>query len=122
MTTEPVQDLDAEDEKLITLARSARVRNGAPQGAAVRDATRRTYLATTVELPSLRLSAVHAAIAAAVSSGAEGVEALAVVGAENSESDGADLAPADAAVARDMGVSLVLLASADGTVQRVSRP
>ena len=30
-------DLDAEDVKLVTLARGARARIGAPQGAAVRD-------------------------------------------------------------------------------------
>ena len=43
--------LGAEDLKLITLARSARARNGAPEGAAVRDGDGRTYVATTVSLP-----------------------------------------------------------------------
>jgi hypothetical protein len=40
--------LDPEDAKLVTLARSARGRTGAPEGAAVRDTDGRTYLAATV--------------------------------------------------------------------------
>ena len=50
-------DLHPEDAKLVTLARSARGRTGAPEGAAVRDTDGRTYVAATVDLPSLRLSA-----------------------------------------------------------------
>ena len=73
------QELDAEDAKIVTLARSSRARNGAAEGAAVRDTDGRTYAATTVDLPSLRLTALQAAVAAAVSSGAEGLEASAVV-------------------------------------------
>ncbi|MEI4271758.1 cytidine deaminase [Klenkia sp. LSe6-5] len=72
-------DLQPEDQKLVTLARSARGRTGAPEGAAVRDTDGRTYLAATVALPSLQLSALQAAVAAAVSSGVEGLEAAAVV-------------------------------------------
>src|SRR4051812_20816294 len=64
-----VAALDPEDEKLLTLARSARARAGADQGAAVRDDIGRTYAAASVSLPSLRLSALQAVIAAAVSSG-----------------------------------------------------
>ncbi|MCW2582706.1 MAG: hypothetical protein JWQ53_1496, partial [Klenkia sp.] len=60
--------LQPEDAKLVTLARSARGRTGAPEGAAVRDTDGRTYLAATVSLPSLQLSALQAAVAAAVSS------------------------------------------------------
>jgi cytidine deaminase len=74
-----VSDLDPEDQKIVTLARSARARTGAPEGAAVRDTDGRTYTATTVALPSLKLTALQAAVAAAVSSGAEGLEAAAVV-------------------------------------------
>jgi cytidine deaminase len=74
-----VADLDPEDAKLITLARSSRARTGAPEGAAVRDTDGRTYLAATVSLPSLRLTALQAAVAAAVSSGATKLEAAAVV-------------------------------------------
>ncbi|QVQ54748.1 cytidine deaminase [Spiractinospora alimapuensis] len=118
MPTEPVHDLDPEDEKLITLARSSRARNSAAQGAAVRDVTRRTYVATTVDLPSLRLSAVRAAVAAAASSGAEGLQAVAVVGGPEDETE---LSAEDLAAVRDMGASVVLLASPDGTLRRVSR-
>ena len=74
-------DLQPEDAKLVTLARSARGRTGAPEGAAVRDTDGRTYVAATVALPSLRLTALQAAVAAAVSSGVEGLEAAAVVSA-----------------------------------------
>lgn len=72
-------NLDAEDAKLVTLARSARSRTGAPEGAAVRDTDGRTYVAASVGLRSLRLSALQAAVAAAVSSGVEGLEAAAIV-------------------------------------------
>ena len=72
-------DLDPEDAKLITLARSARVRTGAEEGAAVRDTDGRTYVAATVSLPSLSLTALRAAVAAAVSSGVTALEAAAVV-------------------------------------------
>jgi cytidine deaminase len=74
-----VADLDPEDAKLVTLARSARARSGAQEGAAVRDDTGRTYVATTVDLPSLQLTALQAAVAAAVSSGVRTLEAAAVV-------------------------------------------
>ena len=71
--------LGPEDDKLITLARASRARNAAAEGAAVRDETGRTYVATTVELPSLRLSAFQAAVAAAVSGEASALEAAVVV-------------------------------------------
>jgi cytidine deaminase len=74
-----VADLHPEDAKLVTLARSARSRTGAAEGAAVRDTDGRTYVAAAVALPSLKLSALQAAVAAAVSSGVEGLEAAVVV-------------------------------------------
>ncbi len=74
-------DLHPEDAKLITLARSARARTGATEGAAVRDTDGRTYVAASVGLPSLKLSALQAAVAAAVSSGVEALEAAAIVSA-----------------------------------------
>jgi hypothetical protein len=74
--------LDAEDAKLVTLARSSRARTGASQGAAVRDTDGRTYAATTVALAALDLTALQVAVAMAVSSGAPGLEAAVVVGAE----------------------------------------
>ena len=72
-------ELQPEDAKLVTLARSARGRTGAAEGAAVRDTDGRTYVAATVDLPSLKLSALQVAVATAVSSGVEGLEAAAVV-------------------------------------------
>jgi hypothetical protein len=104
----------AEDAKLLTLARSARARTGAAEGAAVRDDIGRTYAAATVELPSLRLSAVQAVVAAAVSSGSDRLEAVAVVGA------GDELTAADRAALADVSVSTVILAGADG-VPRAGR-
>jgi hypothetical protein len=74
-----VTELDAEDAKIVTLARAARARTRAEEGAAVRDTDGRTYVGTTVALPSLRLSALQAAVAAAVGSGARGLEAAALV-------------------------------------------
>jgi hypothetical protein len=107
-----VPDLDPEDAKLITLARAARGRTGAPEGAAVRDTDGRTYLAATVALPSLRLSALQAAVAAAVSSGVSGIEAAAIVSdADTVESDGP-------AAVHDLTPSApVLLAGPDGTLR-----
>ena len=72
-------ELDPEDAKIVTLARSALARTGAPEGAAVRDTDGRTYIGVTVSLPSLTLTALQAAVAAAVASGAAGLEAAAVV-------------------------------------------
>lgn len=71
---------DAEDVKLLTLARAAQARMNARQGAAVRDLDGRTYVATAVALPSLTLSALQVAVAMALSSGAPGLEAAVVVG------------------------------------------
>jgi cytidine deaminase len=80
--------LDPEDAKLVTLARSARARTGAAQGAAVRDGDGRTYVAASVELPSLQLTALQVAVAMAVSSGAPGLEAAVVLGADPSDPAG----------------------------------
>lgn len=68
-----------EDKKLVTLARATRLRAKAAEGAAIRDLDGRTYAAATVDLPSLRVSAVGAAIAMAVASGAKGLEAVVVL-------------------------------------------
>ena len=78
----------AEDAKLVTLARSARARTGAAQGAAVRDGDGRTYVATTVALDALALSALQVAVAMAVSSGAPGLEAAVVLGDDISDEAG----------------------------------
>ncbi|HET9876968.1 MAG TPA: cytidine deaminase [Mycobacterium sp.] len=71
---------DPEDAKLVVLARGAMARAGADSGAAVRDLDGRSYAASPVGLVSLRLSALQAAVAAAVSSGATGLEAVVLVG------------------------------------------
>lgn len=111
-------ELDPEDGKLITLARSARLRahaplTGAPEGAAVRDADGRTYAAATVENsdPGLTTSALRGAVSAAASSGARSFEAAAVV------SDGLP-SDADLAVLREFGVGVpVMLAGSDGSLR-----
>jgi cytidine deaminase len=104
-------ELDPEDAKLITLAKSARARNGAAEGAAVRDDIGRTYAAATVALPSLTLTALQAAVAAAVSSGVQRLEAAAVV----TEAEALD---ADSrAAAADLGVDAPLHADPDGAVR-----
>lgn len=102
---------DPEDVKIVTLARSSRARTGAAEGAAVRDTDGRTYAASTVALPSLRLTALQGAVAAAVSSGAPGLEAAAVVTAAG-RVDAASLA-----AVRDLAPAApVLLADPSGTV------
>lgn len=80
--------LTAEDAKLVTLARGARARVGAVEGAAVRDQDGRTYAAATVVLPSLSVTALQLAVASAVAAGATKLEAAAVV-TEASALDGA---------------------------------
>jgi hypothetical protein len=106
-----------EDLKIITLARSARARVSAAEGAAVRDETGRTYAAAAVALPSLRLSALRLAVAMAASSGAAALEAAAVV----SEETGLD--PADLAAVRDVGPAAVVFHIApDGTVRQALLP
>jgi hypothetical protein len=81
-------ELTAEDAKLVTLARGARARVGAVEGAAVRDQDGRTYAAATVVLPSLSVTALQLAVASAVAAGATKLEAAAVV-TEASTLDGA---------------------------------
>ncbi|MEV0633734.1 cytidine deaminase [Streptomyces sp. NPDC050619] len=105
--------LDPEDRKIVTLARSARARNGVPEGAAVRDETGRTYVAGTVALESLRLSALRTAVAMAVASGAKSLEAAAVV------TEAAGVSAEDLAAVRDLGGlgTPVLVAGTDGAVR-----
>ncbi len=108
---------DAEDLKIITLARSTRAHTGAPEGAAVRDETGRTYAAAAVALPSLRLSALRLAVAMAASSGATSLEAAAVV------SDTVEPNPEDVAAVRDLGPAAIIFhAAPDGTVPSALTP
>lgn len=103
---------DPEDKKIVTLARSTRARTGALEGACVRDTDGRTYAGATVDLASLRLSALQVAVAMAVASGAKGLEAVAILGEK------AAVEETDMSVIRDFagpGVP-VHLAAPDGTV------
>ena len=111
MSPTPVADLSAEDAKLVTLARATRARTGAAEGAAVRDLDGRTYAACTVDLPSLKVSAVQVCVAMAVASGAKGLEAAVVLG------DLAELPAPDRSALHDLaGPSVVVhLADARGT-------
>jgi hypothetical protein len=109
-------ELDTEDAKLVTLARSARARSGASEAVAVRDAMGRTYSATAVSLPSLALTACQSVAAAVVSSRAEAVEAAVVV------SDAERVGDGDLAVLSDLGpTAWVMLVRPDGTVVTRSR-
>jgi hypothetical protein len=103
-------ELDPEDAKLVTLARSARARTRAVQGAAVRDTDGRTYVAATVALPSLQLTALQVAVAMAVSSGALGLEAAVVLGDDPADAAG------EAAVHDVAPSAAILHAGADGTI------
>jgi hypothetical protein len=112
----PGDVLDPEDQKIITLARSSRARVAASEGAAVRDETGRTYTAAAVALPSLRLSALRLAVAMAVSSGAESLEAAALVSDKEPE-------PGDLAAVRDLGPSApVFHAGTDGVLKQTLLP
>src|SRR5262249_35420954 len=112
----PGSALGPEDQKIITLARSTRARVAASEGAAVRDETGRTYTAAAVALPSLRLSALRLAVAMAVSSGAERLEAAALV--SDSDPD-----PGDLAAVRDLGPDApVFHAAPDGTLRATLVP
>jgi hypothetical protein len=78
-STSKLTTLSAEDTKLVTLARAARARSAAAEGAAVRDGDGRTYAGSAVALPSLSLTALQFAVASAVNGGTGTIEAAAVV-------------------------------------------
>ncbi|GAA2098640.1 hypothetical protein GCM10009780_47040 [Actinomadura alba] len=112
-----VSEIGAEDAKIITLARAARARTGAAEGAAVRDETGRTYSAATVDLPSLKLSALRVAVAMAVSSGAEELEAAALV------TRGGSAEETDLQAVRDLGRKApVFVAGLDGALLATLTP
>jgi hypothetical protein len=105
-----VSEPGPEDLKLVTLARSARARTRAAQGAAVRDTDGRTYVAASVDLESLTLTALQVAVALAVSSGALGLEAAVILGDDTTDDAGV-------AALRDVAPSAaVFRANADGTI------
>ena len=101
-----------EDLKLITLARAAQARTEAHEGACLRDTDGRAYAAASVHLEHLRLSAIAVAVAMAVSSGADGVDGVALVGEEEPSA-------ADLEIVRDLAVdgAVIRWADARGTVQ-----
>lgn len=115
--------LDPEDAKIITLARAARQRAYAPytgvtEGAAVRDTDGRTYAAATVENvdAALTMSALRAAVAAAVASGVRRFEAVAIVSESRAPT------AADLAVVAEFGPGVpVLLAAPDGSLRATVR-
>lgn len=107
--------LDAEDNKLLTLARGAMARAGAAAGAAVRDSDGRTYAAGPVELAALQLSALQVAVAMAISSGAEGLEAgLLVGGSGTTTGDRVDTDPGLAALTEVSSSAYAIVADAQG--------
>ncbi len=92
--------LTPEDRKLVVLAKATRARTGAAEGAALRDLDGRTYAAATVDLPSLKVSALGVAVSMAVASGARGVEAVVVLTA-------GEVSTTDLDVVRDFAGSAV---------------
>jgi hypothetical protein len=100
-------ELSAEDKKLVTLARATRARTRAAEGAAVRDTDGRTYAAATVDLPSLKVSALGVCVAMAASSGSRGLEAAVVL------TDADVLFPDDLAVVREFAGTGVVIHRGD---------
>lgn len=80
--------LTDEDAKLVTLARQARARIQAADGAAVRDEMGRSYSGATIDLPGLQVSALALAVAQAAAAGAQSIEAAVVVTSEGAPDAG----------------------------------
>ncbi len=90
-----MSDLSAEDAKLVTLAKAARARASAAEGAAVRDGDGRSYTGVTVAQPSFAVTALQLAVANALAAGASTLEASVVVtrGSKVDEAAVTDVAP-----------------------------
>lgn len=120
MSTE-VADLSVEDKKLVTLARATRARVGAAEGAAVRDSDGRTYAGASVDLDSLKLSAIQVCVAMAFASGSQGLEAAVLLADADTDADTeADaVGEADLACLREFGGDAVTVHLGDprGTVR-----
>ncbi|MGO9510060.1 MAG: cytidine deaminase [Mycobacterium sp.] len=101
--------LDADDAKLVVLARAAVARAEAISGAAVREVDGRTYAAAPVSLSTLQLSGLQAAVAAAASSGASGLEAAVLVAGSADD-------PGIAAVRELTPTALLIITDRDGAV------
>jgi hypothetical protein len=109
-----MSELHAEDAKIVTLARAARARTGAPSGGAVRDTDGRTYAASEVTLSSLPLSSLQVAVAMAASAGAQGLEAAVT--------DADVVRDVDLAALRDLGgagVDVLLIDARGALVDRL---
>ena len=111
-----MSSLPPEDNKLVVLARATRARTGAAEGAALRDLDGRTYAGATVDLASLKVSALGVVIAMAVASGAKGAEAAVVL-------TEAEVSPEDLDALRDFAGSGVDVhqGSPAGQVQNTTR-
>ncbi len=103
-----IQLTDPEDAKLLTLARASRSRARVAGAAAVRDTDGRTYTAADIDLPSLQLSALQVAVAMAISSGVEGLEAGVVM------TDALSLDEIDVTVVREFAGDGIVLYRANG--------
>ena len=114
-----MSDLSTEDAQLVTLARATRSRSGAAEGAAVRDSDGRTYAAATVDLDSLKLSAIQVCVGMAVASGSRGLEAAVVL------TDLDAVSPSDLSALADFGGSGVVVHRADvrgGLLETLATP
>lgn len=98
------ESIQTEDAKLVILARGAMARSGLSSAAAVRDLEGRSYVGVPVTMSALRLTGLQVAVATAMSSGATGFEAVALVGG-STQDDGLDavreLSPTVAVVVTD---------------------
>jgi hypothetical protein len=90
VTADATKVTPAEFDKLVALARGARGRIHAAQGAAVLDEMGRSYTGCTVSVGERSLSAVQLAVATAAASGSRGLDAVVLMG-EQAVLDAADV-------------------------------